>query len=158
MRGWPAIPHGPDRDLTGCVLISGPRRTADVQIGVRRAIEHHPRARISHGVGQAATFGIVRPNDHPVRTNRNSWTCFIEGIGIAVLRRATKLDHHAALLQIGNEILVGVARRDVAIRVVRGVMQSHMPGIRMEDGDNLRGRAPARDVVFDELEVKNRSR
>ena len=64
----PAISHGPDRDLTGSVLISGPRCTADVQIRVRRAIEHHPRARVSHGVGQTATFGIIRPNDHPVRT------------------------------------------------------------------------------------------
>jgi len=35
---------------------------------------------------EAATFGIVRPNDLPVRTNRDSWTCSIERIGIAVLR------------------------------------------------------------------------
>src|SRR5262249_25771530 len=62
--------------------------------------------------------------------------------------RAAKLDLHAALLQIGNEILVGVARRDVAICVVCRVVQSHMPGIRMEDCDDLRGRAPARDVVL----------
>src|SRR5262245_34076208 len=41
--------------------------------------------------------------------------------------RAAKLNLHAALLQIGNEILVGVARRDVAICVVRRVVQSHMP-------------------------------
>jgi hypothetical protein len=31
---------------------------------------------------------------------------------------AAKLDLHAALLQIGNEILVRVARRDAAIRTV----------------------------------------
>ena len=30
VRGWPAIPHGPHRDLTGSVLISDPRCTADV--------------------------------------------------------------------------------------------------------------------------------
>src|SRR6516164_11801921 len=61
--------------------------------------------------------------------------------------RAAKLDLHAALLQVGYEILVGVARRDVAICVICRVVQSHMPGIRMEDCDDLRGRAPARDVV-----------
>jgi hypothetical protein len=43
-----------------------------------------------YGVGQATTFGIVRPNDHPVRTNRDSWTCSIERIGIAVLRSTTQ--------------------------------------------------------------------
>src|SRR5215813_10419541 len=67
---------------------------------------------------------------------------------VGLCGRAAKLDLHVALLQIENEILVGVSRRDVAIRVVRRVVQSHMPSIRMEDCDNLRGRAPARDVVF----------
>ena len=44
--GWRAISHRPDRDLAGFVFISDPRRAADVQIGVRSAIEHHPRARV----------------------------------------------------------------------------------------------------------------
>src|SRR6516164_9894433 len=57
---------------------------------------------------------------------------------------AAQLHLHPALLQIGNEILVGVSRRDVAIRVVRRVVESYMPGICMGDCDNLRGRARAR--------------
>jgi hypothetical protein len=45
--------------------------TADVQIGVSCAIGHHPSACVSYGVGQAATFDPVGPNNHPVRTNRD---------------------------------------------------------------------------------------
>src|SRR4029077_10379628 len=48
------------------------------------------RARVPHGIGQPTTFGIVRPNNHPVRTNRDSWTGSIERVGIAVLRSTTQ--------------------------------------------------------------------
>src|SRR5215831_12049630 len=38
------------------------------------------------------------------------------------------------------------------------MLRSALYSIRMEDCDDLRGRAPARDVVLDELHVEDRSR
>ena len=77
---------------------------------------------------------------------------------VGLCSRAAKFDLHVTLLQIGNEILVGITRRYVAISVVGCVVQSHMASIRMEDCNNLRGRGPVADVVVDELHVKDRSR
>lgn len=61
-----------------------------MQICIRRSIEHHPRASIAHGVRQTITYGVVGPEDHPVRTDRYWWTCFVRGIVVAVLRCAAE--------------------------------------------------------------------
>src|SRR5215813_5416481 len=79
----PAISHRPDPHLTGLVLVTDPWRIADVQIGVRRAVEHLPRAGISNRVRKPAAVRIERPQDHPVRTNRNRRTRSVERIGVA---------------------------------------------------------------------------
>jgi len=66
-----AIPRDPDPSLTGSVLISDPRYSADVQTGVRSAIDHHPRAGVSDPCRAGSNVGITGPNDHRVRTNRD---------------------------------------------------------------------------------------
>ena len=69
-----------------------------------------------------------------------------------------ELDLHTALLEVADKVLVGIARRDVPVGVIGDVVQPHMAGIRVKYGDDLRLGMPIGDVIFDELEVENRSR
>ena len=61
-----------------------------MQVGIRRTVEHDPSPRITHVTRNSVTVGVVWPNDHPVRTNRDWRTSPVEWIGVAVLGRTTE--------------------------------------------------------------------
>jgi hypothetical protein len=72
--------------------------------------------------------------------------------------RPAELNLHAALLEVADKVLVGIARRDLPVGVIGDVVQRHMASIRVKYGDDLRFGIPIGDVIFDELELENRSR
>jgi hypothetical protein len=53
-----------------------------------------------------------------------------------------------------DEVLVGIAGRDVSVGVIGDVVQCHMASIRVKYGDDLRLGSPIGDVIFNELEVE----
>src|SRR5262249_35884163 len=93
---------------------------------------------------------------HSVRIHLDACQQILVSPTVDPCGRPAELNMHAALLQIGYQVLVGIACEDVAIRVVSPIVQSYVPGIRMEDCDNLGAGAPAFDVVPDEFHVKDR--
>ncbi len=82
----PGIGHGPHSAVPGVVFIPIPRRTTNVQMGVRRAGEHHHRASVPHHGAKPSSLRIERPEDHPMGTDRDRGTGCVEGIRVAVLR------------------------------------------------------------------------
>jgi hypothetical protein len=52
---------------------------------------------------------------HGVRVNLDVWKQVLVSPTVGLCGRTAKFDLHTALLQIGNEPLVGIARRDVAV-------------------------------------------
>ena len=69
--------------------------------------------------------------------------------------RVAELNLHAAFLEITDEFLVRIARRDVAVGVIGDVVQRHMAGVRVKYGYDLRLGMPIGDAIFDQLEVEN---
>ena len=45
---------------------------------------------------------------------------------------------HAALHRVRYKVRVGIAGRDVSIGIVGGIVQRHVAGVGMKDGDDLR--------------------
>ncbi len=69
-------------------LVTIPWRTADMQMRVRRAGEHHQRTCVAHDRRQTGRFRVERPDDHPVRADWDGRARPIERIGVTVLRRS----------------------------------------------------------------------
>src|SRR5215471_2006096 len=69
---------------------------------------------------------------------------------------STELDLHTSVHQITNKFLVWVASRNIAVGVIRLVMQRHVTSIGMKDHYNLELRLPTGDIVHYELKVKER--
>ena len=63
--------------------------------------------------------------------------------------RAAELDVHAPAHEARDHLLVGVAGPDVAFGVVGRVVQRDVARVGVEDRDDLRCRAPVRDVARD---------
>ena len=57
-----------------------------MEVRIRRASKHHQRSRVAHDRWQAGGFGVERPDDHPVRTDRDGRAGPIKRIGVAVLQ------------------------------------------------------------------------
>ena len=72
--------------------------------------------------------------------------------------RAAQLDVHAPAHEARDQLLVGVPGPDVAFGVVGRVVQRDVACVGVEDRDNLRRRAPVRDVARDALKVDDRRR
>jgi hypothetical protein len=50
------------------------------------------------------------------------------------------------LHQTSDKRPVAISSRDIPVGIVRGVVQGHVPRIRMKDSDNLGFRVPVSDV------------
>src|SRR5215831_4514424 len=70
---------------------------------------------------------------------------------------AAQLDVHPAAHEVRDQLLVRVPGLDAAVGAVCRVVQHDVACVGMEDHDNLRCRAPVRDVVSDEPKVEERS-
>src|SRR5260221_3188756 len=81
-----SIAHSRHSADPGVIFIPIPRRTTYVQMGVRRAGEHHHRASVPHHGAKPSGLRIERPEDHPMGTDRDRGTGGAEGIRVAVLR------------------------------------------------------------------------
>jgi hypothetical protein len=68
--------------------------------------------------------------------------------------RSTELNLHAAFLQAADQVLVGIASRDVPVGVIDDIVQRHMASIRVKHGDDLRLGIPVGNITFDELELE----
>jgi len=76
---------------------------------------------------------------------------------VSLRRRATQLYSHAALLQISDELFVGIAGRYVPIGIVGVIVQRYVAGVRMKDSDDFSVGVPAGSVIPDKLKVEDRS-
>jgi hypothetical protein len=62
---------------------------------------------------------------------------------VSLRGRATQLYSHAALLQISDELFVGIAGRYVPIGIVGAIVQRHVAGVRVKDSDDFGIGVPA---------------
>src|SRR6202040_2380983 len=77
-------------------------------------------------------------------------------ISPAVGRRggATKLDLDAALYQVCDKFLIWIASSNIAVGVIRLIVQSHVASICVKDRDHAGLGIPVGDIVHDKLKVK----
>src|SRR5580700_1082277 len=85
---WPSVGHCPNPSVAWPILVAVPWRTADMQMRIRRAGKHHQGSGVAHDCRQTSGFRVERPEDHPVRANRDSRTRPVKRIGVAVLQSA----------------------------------------------------------------------
>ena len=65
---------------------------------------------------------------------------------------------HAALHQVRDKILVGIAGRDISVSIVGAIFQRHMAGVGVKDGNGLGFCFPLGDIILDKLHMEDRSR
>ena len=83
-----------------------PRTPTDMQIRIRRPIEHDPRARIPHIVREAMLLRVKRPENHIMRPDRDPGAPSIKGISIAVLDGAAEhVDQARSLVRGRGQLL-----------------------------------------------------
>src|SRR5260370_7398840 len=103
------------------------------QLGFRDLYETflNKRCRSRHGIG--------------VNLDTGNGICISPAVG----RRcgATKLDLDAALYQVCDKFLVWIASSNIAVGVIRLVVQIHMAGISVKDSDHTSLALPLRDIV-----------
>jgi len=85
-----SVGHSPNRLIPFVVFIALPRVAANMQIFIRGPCEHYPSALVANRGRKTVCRRIKWPRDHPVRSNRNSWTRAIRGVGITSLRGAAQ--------------------------------------------------------------------
>src|SRR5215467_14830883 len=71
---------------------------------------------------------------------------------------ATEFDLDAALHQACDQLLIGIPGSNIAVVVVRLIVQRRVSSVRMKDRDNFELHLPIGAVVRDEPEVKESSR
>ena len=100
----------------------------------------------------------LRGSSHGIRVDLNVG----QQVGVAPVvsfgGRAAQFDAHAALYQVRHEVLVGIARGDVSIGIVGGIVQRRVAGIGVKDGDHLGFGVRVVDIAGDGLEVEDRGR
>jgi hypothetical protein len=99
----------------------------------------------------------LRRSRHGIRVDLDAGKQICVSPVVSLRGRATQLYSHAALLQVSDELFVGIAGRYVPVGIVGVIVQRHVAGVRVKDGDNIGVGVPAGSVIPDKLEVEDRS-
>src|SRR5215469_701448 len=93
----------------------------------------------------------LRRSGHGVRVYLDVRKQIRVSVAVSLCGRATQLDSYTAPLQVGDELLVGIAGRYISILIVGGVMQRDVAGVGVKDRDDFGLRLPIGAVIHDEL-------
>ncbi len=91
----------------------------------------------------------LRRSRHGIRVDLDAGKQICISPVVSLRGRATQLYSHAALLQVSDELFVGIAGRYVPIGIVGVIVQRHVAGIRVKDGDDFGIGVPAGSVIPD---------
>src|SRR6185437_6130670 len=100
---------------------------------------------------------LSRPR-HRISVHLDAWKQVGIPPVVGTCGRAAELNLNVASLEVSEKIFVGIARRNVAVGVVGGVVQCQATGVCMKHRCDLGLCVPVPDLILDELKVEDRRR